>query len=95
MAAVPRSAKFLQLEDKDGNQLWRFVVLSNKVDNYLNEARKAGLNIKRFTYNVEKYKQEQEDKTALEGKMALASVSSIFIIISHQFTHHILYFTID
>ena len=76
MAAVPRSAKYIQLEDKDGNQLWRFVVLSNKVDNYLNEARKAGLNVKRFTYNVEKYKQEQEDKTALEGKMALASVSS-------------------
>jgi hypothetical protein len=63
------------------------VVLSNKLDNYLNEARKAGLNVKRFVYNVEKYKKEQEEKTALEGKMALAVVSS-FIIALHSFIHH-------
>ena len=56
MAAVPRSARYLTLEDKEGNQLWRFVVMANKLDNYLNEARKAGLNVKRFSYDMEKYK---------------------------------------
>ena len=39
-AAVPRSAKYLQLEDKDGNQLWRIVVLSVKVDYYMAEAKR-------------------------------------------------------
>lgn len=53
------------------------------VANYLNEARKAQLNVKEFTYNVEKYKQDQEDKTALEGKMNLASVSSQLIKTPH------------
>lgn len=94
MAAVPRSAKYLQLEDPDGNQLWRFVVLTNKVEDYLNAARKAGLNVKRFTYNVEKYKKEQEEKTALEAQLALAGVSRQLIKI-FPFTHYSLYFTID
>ena len=56
MAAVPRSARYLTLEDKEGNQLWRFVVMAKMLDNYLNEARKAGLNVKRFAYDMEKYK---------------------------------------
>jgi len=37
---VPRSAKALDMEDKDGNQLFRVVVLANKIDEYLNETRK-------------------------------------------------------
>lgn len=80
MGAVPRSAKFLQLEDKEGNQLWRFVVMSNKSDNYLTEARKHGFNVKRFTYNLEKYKQEQEEKTKLEQKMELQKVRMLCLI---------------
>jgi len=59
MAAVPRSAKNLNLEDKEGNQLWRFVVLSNKLDDYLAQARKSSqFTFKKFVYDVEKYKAE-------------------------------------
>jgi hypothetical protein len=50
----------LNLEDKEGNQIWRFVVLNNKVDNYLNESRKLGYIVKRFIYDKEKYNQDQE-----------------------------------
>jgi hypothetical protein len=31
-AAVPRSAKSLDIEDKDGNQLWRIIVMKDKVE---------------------------------------------------------------
>ena len=53
MATVPRSARYMDLEYKEGNQLYSFVVLSHKVDNYLNEARKAGMTVKKFSYNLE------------------------------------------
>lgn len=78
MSAVPRSARYLQLEDKEGNQLWRFVVMGNKLDNYMNEARKAGLNVKRFSYDMEKYKADQQEKTKLEQKMELQKVTPHF-----------------
>lgn len=74
-AAIPRSARFMDLEDKDGYQLWRFVVLTTKVDNYLNEARKAGLTVKRFQYDFQKYKLEQETKVKLEHQMESLKVT--------------------
>jgi hypothetical protein len=76
-AAVPRSAKYLQLEDKDGNQLWRIVVLSVKLENYMAEAKKAGIQVKRFTYDIEKFKTEQENKTKLESKLELLKVITV------------------
>ena len=76
-AAVPRSAKFMDQEDKDGYQLWRVVVLSTKVDNYLVESRKQGHNMKRFVYNYDKYRQEQEIKVKLEHKIETLKVISI------------------
>lgn len=71
MAAVPRSAKYLDLEDKDGNQLYRFVILANKTDVYLSEARKAGLIVKKFSYNLEQYKKDREEQTKLEARSDL------------------------
>ena len=49
--AVPRSARSLDMEDKDGNQLYRVVVLADKIDDYVNEARKAGLTFRKFVYD--------------------------------------------
>ena len=40
--------------------MYRFVVLTNKVDNYLAECRKSGILAKKFVYDFEKYKQEME-----------------------------------
>jgi V-ATPase subunit C len=77
-AAIPRSARFMDLEDKDGYQLWRFVVLTTKVDNYLNEARKTGMSVKRFQYDFQKYKLEQETKVKLEHQMESLKVTSLF-----------------
>lgn len=75
-AAVPRSAKYLQLEDKDGNQLWRIVVISVKVDNYIAEAKRQGLLVKRFIYDIEKFRAEQENKTKLEAKLEYLKVNT-------------------
>lgn len=54
-AAIPRTAKSLDIEDKDGNQLWRFIVLRDKLEEYLVEGKKAGLFLKKFNYNREQY----------------------------------------
>jgi len=50
------------------------VVLANKVDNYTIEARKQGFTVKRFTYDIQKYREEQELKTRLEHKMETLKV---------------------
>ncbi len=48
---VPKSAKDLGQEDKDGHRLYRFVIFRHSQDQFINEARKAGFVCKRFTYN--------------------------------------------
>ena len=40
--------------------------MSSQVDNYLTEGRKQGLYMKKFSYDYEKYKQDQEARTKLE-----------------------------
>jgi hypothetical protein len=36
------------------------------LDNYVTEAKKQGILVKRFAYDIEKFKSEQENKTKLE-----------------------------
>lgn len=67
--AVPRSARYLDLEDKEGNQLWRFIVLSDKLEEYLTEGRKKGLVLKKFTYNLSAYEEEVKIRAELEDKV--------------------------
>jgi len=38
------------------------VVITEKIDNYITEARKAGITVKKFTYDIEKYNKELEQK---------------------------------
>lgn len=45
-----------------------------KIDNYMIEAKKQGLLVKRFVYDYEKFKSEQENKTRLEQKLELLKV---------------------
>lgn len=59
----------MQLEDKDGNQLWRIVVLTSKIEEYMAEGRRQGLALRRFTYNYDQYKLDQENKTKLEQRV--------------------------
>jgi hypothetical protein len=75
--AIPRSAVFMNIDDQEGNQMWRIVVMSNKVDNYLSEGRKQGLTLRKFTYDYEKYKQDQEARTKLEQRHEFLKVSLI------------------
>ena len=56
--AIPRSAKYLDIEDKEGNQLWRIVVLTEKLEEYMVEGRKQALVLRKFTYNYEAYQKE-------------------------------------
>jgi len=69
--AIPRSAKFLDIEDKDGNQLWRIIIMREKLEEYIVEGRKQGLTLRKFTYNYEQYQKELQQRTELENKVEL------------------------
>ena len=64
--AIPRSAKFLEIEDKEGFQLWRIVVFTDKASQYIKDAQKLGYVMKPFKYDQESFKKELEKKNQLE-----------------------------
>lgn len=92
-AVVPKSLRFLDIEDKEGNQLYRIVVMSNQIDAYMQKCRSEPFLLKKFVYDYEKYKAELQQKTVLETsfeqqKNNLASrcyyaFSELFIALMH------------
>lgn len=56
---VPKSARDLGQEDKDGHRLFRFVIFQHSVEQFSNESRKQGFICKRFLYNKEQYDQDE------------------------------------
>lgn len=74
LGAVPRSLKYLNIEDKDGYQLWRAVVMTHSMEEYINQCRKQGIVAKPFVYDFEKYKKDLQLKTELETKMNALNV---------------------
>ena len=56
----------MNIDDADGNQMWRVAVMTNQLEAYVSEARKQGFAMKKFVYDYEKYKQDQEIRTKLE-----------------------------
>ncbi len=75
LGAVPRSLRYLNIEDKDGYQLYRAVVMSQNYEQYMNDFRKNGIVAKSFVYDFEKYKADLHLKTELETKMSVLTVS--------------------
>lgn len=69
-SVVPRSARPLNIEDSEGNQLWRIVVLKDRLDEYI-AAGKKDLVLRKFTYDFEGYKRELQVITELESKLNL------------------------
>lgn len=82
--AIPRSATFMNIDDQEGNQLWRIVVMSNMMENYMQEGRKQGLTLRKFVYDYEKYKADQEVRTKLEQRQEFLKVSPIQRFISFR-----------
>jgi hypothetical protein len=68
----------MNIDDNEGNQLWRFVVMNDSLDNYLQEAKKQSFNVKRFVYDYEKYKEEQVVRTKLEQRHEFLKVMTSF-----------------
>lgn len=67
---VPRSARQLDVEDKDGNQLFRVVVMENSVDSFLPKCKqKLGFLAKVFNYDEEGYQKDLEEAKVIEGKL--------------------------
>jgi hypothetical protein len=71
-SVIPRSAKYTGIEDKDGYQLWRVIVLKDKADDYIKKSKEKGLFMKPFAYNYEKYQEELKERTRLEHAIDLA-----------------------
>lgn len=73
---VPRSAKRLNVvEDKDGYSLYLITVFKTHVDQYITAMRGEGITVRKFVYDVHKYKQEKEKKVLLEDKIEKIKVS--------------------
>ena len=51
----------------------------------MSEAKKQGLLVKRFVYDIEKFKAEQENKTKLEQKLEFLKVQFISVTSIDQF----------
>lgn len=67
---VPRSAKDLDTEDKDGNRLVRVIVMENSVDTFIIKCKqKIGFTAKIFEYNEEKYQKDLEEAKIIESKL--------------------------
>lgn len=67
---VPRSHRDLGVEDKDGNKLYRVVVMSNSVDSFLIKCKsKSGFTARQFEYDEEKYQQELEEAKKIEAEL--------------------------
>jgi hypothetical protein len=56
---VPKSLRFLNRDDREGNTLHRIVCFSHSVDNMLSEGRKRGFVLKKFVYDEVKYREDQ------------------------------------
>jgi V-type H+-transporting ATPase subunit C len=69
---IPRSAKYTGIEDKDGYQLWRIVVLRDRTQDYIKKSKEKGLFLRAFDYNYEKYQEELKERTRLEHAIDLA-----------------------
>jgi hypothetical protein len=70
-AAVPRSAVPLGIDDNEGNQLWRIVVVKDRLTDYLRDGKALGLVLRTFVYDAEGYKREIQQITELENKANL------------------------
>lgn len=71
-SVIPRSARYTGIEDKDGYQLWRVVVLKERTLDYIKKAKEHGLMMRAFDYNYEKYQEELKERTRLEHAIDLA-----------------------
>lgn len=73
---VPRSARHLRdgdgefLEDKDGNQVYRIVVMENSVDSFVLKCKQTiGFTAKIFIYDEEGYKKDLEEAKKIEAQL--------------------------
>ncbi|SBT75311.1 V-type proton ATPase subunit C, putative [Plasmodium ovale] len=91
---VPRSTQqFQNLEDKDGNTLWKVFVFKKFSHNFMQAAKLKNFIVKSFLYDEKKYNDIMESRTKIEAeiirqetflrRMCLAAFSDIFIAFIH------------
>jgi len=68
---VPKSARHLEgLEDKEGNQVFRLIVMENSVDSFVIKCKqKINFTAKIFIYDEEGYEKELEEAKEIEAKL--------------------------
>ena len=66
---VPRSARDLELEDKDGARLIRVVVMEHSADSFIYKIKQSGFTARKFEYDEEKYQRDLEEAKVTEGKL--------------------------
>jgi len=66
---VPMSSKYLDLEDPDGNQLWRITAMTDHVSGYLRVLKKAGFQCQEFTFDSDAYSANKNLESQLKNDL--------------------------
>eukprot|EP00826_Nyctotherus_ovalis_P029873 TRINITY_DN2369_c0_g2_i6.p1 TRINITY_DN2369_c0_g2~~TRINITY_DN2369_c0_g2_i6.p1 ORF type:complete len:349 (+),score=123.83 TRINITY_DN2369_c0_g2_i6:120-1166(+) len=67
---VPRSSQFLDITDKDGNQLWTVTLFRSSAEEFINKARsQLKVYVREVEYNLEAYEEEKRKQGELTEKI--------------------------
>ena len=66
---IPKSARFLDLEDPEGNQLFRLTVMKEDVDQYMKVLKKNGYLSQHFVYDEVQYVADKKLEAELKQNM--------------------------
>ncbi|CEM25559.1 unnamed protein product [Vitrella brassicaformis CCMP3155] len=66
---VPRSSQKLPPEDREGNTLWRVVVMKKSAEDFKSTARQNRFIVRDFTYSVEAYNHRKTERARIEQEL--------------------------
>ncbi len=69
---IEKNDRFLDVTDKEGNQLWTVTVFERNADAFITKARnQLKVYVRRVDYNVAAYEEEKKRRTELETKIQI------------------------
>lgn len=90
---VPNADFYLGLEDKDSNQIHRFVVYRPQAEDVIRACRKRGVTAKLFDHNKQKWTEENAQRQELQeqldiktkqlNEIAVSCFQSTFVALMH------------
>jgi len=66
---VPEAVKRLNMSDKDKNEIHRVVIYKAQLEDAIKAIRKAGYTAREFTYNQQKFNEDEQERTHLKSTL--------------------------